>query len=213
MRHLIPNSTIVKTISCQQDVSTILSVWSEILHRYKSLAGDGVKEFIVGFGAMDQLVMDCAKEQVGKKTTMMKTVRKHDINYRVTEPERHNQNRNEGVIREIKKKWFRVLGCKKVPKRLWDYGIKWVCEVMRMTTNSSRTLQGRTPLEEVIGETPDILKYLNYGFYDYVWFIENPGYSERSFGRWLGVSHCVGSQMCYYFIKSNGKVELCTSVQ
>ena len=36
-------------------------------------------------------------------------------------------------------------------------------------------LHGRTPLEEVTGKTPDISEYLDFGFYDYVWFRENAG--------------------------------------
>ena len=66
---------------------------------------------------------------------------------------------------------------------------------MRMTANSSRMLQGVTPLEEGTGKTPDISEYLDFVFYDYVWFIENSGHSDRSFIRWLGVSHRIGSQM------------------
>ena len=38
----------------------------------------------------------------------MKNVRKYAIKYHVTEPERPNHNFAEGVIREIRKKWFRI---------------------------------------------------------------------------------------------------------
>ena len=48
-----------------------------------------------------------------------------------------------------------------------------------MTANSSRMLKGWTSLDKVTGETPDISEYLDFGFYDYVWFIENPGHSNR----------------------------------
>ncbi len=110
----------------------------------KSMAGDALNEFISDFGAMDMLVMDGAAEQVGKRTTMRKTLRKHNIKYRVTEPGRHNQNRAEGVICEIKKKWFRTMIKKKVPKRLWDYGIRWVCETMWITANLARSSRTHT---------------------------------------------------------------------
>ena len=102
---------------------------------------------------------------------------------------------------------------RKVPKRLWDYGIRWVCEVMRLTSNTARTLHARTPLEQVTGETPDISEYLDFSFYDYVWYFDNAGVGGKLFGRWLGVLHQVGSQMCFFVIKPNGKVERCTSVQ
>ena len=50
----------------------------------------------------------------------MKTVRDFDIIPRVIEPDRHNQNRVKGVIRDVRKKWYRIMLRKKYPK---DYGI------------------------------------------------------------------------------------------
>ena len=52
---------------------------------------------------------------------------------------------------------------RRVPKRLWDYGIVWVCETMSLTANSSFALEGRTPIEQITGETPDISEYLDFG--------------------------------------------------
>jgi hypothetical protein len=36
----------------------------------------------------------------------MKQIRTHDIDYHVTEPDLYNQNPVEGVIREIRRKWY-----------------------------------------------------------------------------------------------------------
>ena len=55
----------------------------------------------------------------------MKTVRDNDINHTVIEPDMHNHNTAEGVIREIRKKWYRIMIRKQVPKELWDYGMVW----------------------------------------------------------------------------------------
>ena len=55
---------------------------------------------------------------------------------------------------------------KKVTKRLWDYGIKWVCEVMQHTASMSGDLSGRTAIEQLTGETPKISEYLDFTFYD-----------------------------------------------
>jgi hypothetical protein len=55
---------------------------------------------------------------------------------------------------------------RKVPKRLWDYGMVWACEVMLLTSNSSFSLDGIKPMEQLTGETPDISEYLDFGFYD-----------------------------------------------
>ena len=83
------------------------------LMEHKSSAGQALKQFI--------------SKQVGKHTEFQTMVRKHAIDLHVTKPHRHNQSKVEG---EIQKRWFRIMLKKKVPKRLWDYGIKWVCEVM-----------------------------------------------------------------------------------
>ena len=69
------------------------------------------------------------------------------------------------------------------------------------------------PLTQVTGETVDISEYLNFGFYDKVWYFDNAGTGPRKPGRWLGVSHRVGNMMSYFIINRNGAVISCSSVQ
>ena len=87
------------------------------------MAGDALKEFITNFGVRDKIVIDGAAGQMGRKTAFMQQVRKHHIDFHLTEPEQYNQSQVEGVIREIRTKWFRVMIERSVPKRLWDYGL------------------------------------------------------------------------------------------
>ena len=70
----------------------------------KSLAGDALKEFFTDYGVPDKIIMDGTGEQTGKRSTFMEQVRKHHIDYHVTEPEQYNQSWVEEVIREIQKK-------------------------------------------------------------------------------------------------------------
>ena len=100
-----------------------------------------------------------------------------------------------------------------VHHRLWDYGITWVCETNNLSVSSSRYTNGRTALEYVTGETPDISEYLDFSFYDYVTFRSNAGLGEISIGRWLGVSHKVGQLMSYWILPASAKVISCTTVQ
>ena len=44
-------------------------------------------------------------------------------------------------------------------------------------------------MEQVTGVTPEKSEYLDFGFYDWVWYRDNAGLGENSCGRWLGVSH------------------------
>ena len=43
-------------------------------------------------------MMDGAAEQTRRKTTFMQQVRKHHIDFHLTEQDRYNQSRVEGVI-------------------------------------------------------------------------------------------------------------------
>jgi hypothetical protein len=179
----------------------------------KSLAGAALRQFIRDYGVPEQLTFDGSAEQVKPKTEFMKQIRDHHIDYHIIEPYRPQQNRAETVIREVKKRWFRQMTRRKVPKRLWDYGIVWACEIMSLTSNSSFSLEGQTPMEQITGETPDISEYLDFGFYDWVWYKENAGLGENCIGRWLGVAHRVGNLMSYWILTVTGRVIARTTVQ
>ena len=62
----------------------------------------------------------------------------------------------------MRKKWFRVMLKKKIPHRLWDYGLKWVADIMQRTSGSAGSLHYCTSLEEVTVETTDISEYLDF---------------------------------------------------
>ena len=102
---------------------------------------------------------------------------------------------------------------KRVPKCLWDYGLRWVCEIQNRTSNTSRGLNGRCPLEMITGESVDITEYLDFGFYDWIWYKDNAGLGETKLGRWLGVSHQVGPLMSYWILTSGSQVLSRTTVQ
>jgi len=161
----------------------------------KSKAGDALRVFCEEFGVPEHLTMDGSKEQTNKGTEFIKQIRKHNIDYHITEPERHNQNPAEGVIREIGRKWFHVMIRKRIPRKFWDYGYRWICEIPQRMHVRGHRINGCVPLEEVTGETIDISAYLDFGMYDYVWYRDNAGLGPQKLSRWLDVSHKIGSQM------------------
>ena len=63
---------------------------------------------------------------------------------------------------------------------------------MQRTASSAGSLHDSTSLEEITGETPDISEHLDFKFYDWRWY-NNADLGENKMGRWLGVSHRVGS--------------------
>ena len=71
---------------------------------------------------------------------------------------------------------------------------------MSLTHSTAATMDGCIPITEVTGETQDISKYLDFGFYDKVWFKDNAGLSPAEPGRWLGISKSTGRLMTYHIL-------------
>ena len=87
-------------------------------------------------------------------------------------------------------------------KRLWDYAAIYVSEVRSRTAHQLYELHGKTPYGIVAGDTPDITEWLEYDFYQPVWFYSPAAFSvERQLlRRWLGVAHRVGQALCYWIL-------------
>jgi hypothetical protein len=84
---------------------------------------------------------------------------------------------------------------------------------MSLTLNNSFNLEGRTPMEQITGKTPDISEYLDLGFYDWVSYKDNAGIGDNKIGRWLDVSHRVGNLMSYWILTVTGHELSQTTVQ
>ena len=98
--------------------------------------GYSLASFIHGYGAPEHLTFDGAQAQVGHNTLFMKNIRRACIPYHVSQPRSPNENPAERSILEIRKRLYRIMHKKKVPKRLWDFGVSWVCETSNITVNS-----------------------------------------------------------------------------
>ena len=179
----------------------------------KRYAGDALKQFIADFGVPDKIICDSSKEQTKRGMTFMEQVRKHHINIHTTKPNQHNQSKVEGVIHELWKNWFRTMQRKHVPRRLWDYNLKWVLEVRVRTSSDAVDLKGRTPIEWITGDMVDISEYLDFSFYDWCWYHDNAGLGLTKLGRWLGVAHKVGGLMFYWIFTVNCTVIARTTAQ
>ena len=101
-----------------------------------------------------------------------------------------------------------------IPQRLWDYGIVYESEIL---SRMSRGHDDRTGYERLTGQTPDISEWLDFTFYDLIWYynLENPDITDnsRKLGRWLGISHRIGSDLTYWILTESGKVISCSTVQ
>ena len=188
-----------------------------VVYPIDNMTGDAIGQtlidFIHDFGIPAFLTFDGHKSQVNSGSLFMRTIRKHHIKFHVSEPRKPEQNPAEGGIRELKRRWYHIMVKKSVPRRLWDYGITWISETGNLSVSSSRYANGRTSIEIITGETPDISEYIDFGFYDWVTYRSNAGLGELSIGRWLGVSHKIGQLMSYWILTKHGKVISCTTVQ
>ena len=188
-----------------------------VTYHLKKVDGENVgftlSDFVHEYGAPQKLTYDGAQVQRGSKTRFVDIIRRANIDYHVTSPRRPNENPAESAIREVKKRWYRIQHKKNIPSRLWDYGITWVCETGNVTVSSSKYADGRTPLEIITGDTPDISEYLDFGFYDWVTYKPNAGVAAPELGRWLGVSHHVGKLMSYWVLPESGIPVSATTVQ
>ena len=69
-------------------------------------------------------------------------------------------------------------------------------------------------MEKLTGDTIDISEWLDFEFYDLVWLWDDrENENKPSIGCWLGVSHHVGSALCYYILTDKGEVISRTTVQ
>ena len=175
----------------------------------KAEAGIALKAFIADVGAPHKMIFDGAREQTGPKTEFQRQIRRHEIQTHHNEPYTSKQNRAEDQIGVLRRRWKRRMAKKHVPRALWDYGLIYESEIL------TRMARGdRTGYEEVTGETPDISEWLDFEFYDLVWYWDHPQADDNPrLGRWLGVSHRIGSALCYWILKENGRVVSRTTVQ
>ena len=74
---------------------------------------------------------------------------------------------------------------------------------------------GRPPLEKFTGDTINLSEYLDFNFYDPVWYWHTLSgeKGEALPGRWIRISHRVGAGMCYWVLNKQGNVVSLSTVQ
>jgi hypothetical protein len=180
----------------------------------KSEAPDSLILFMQDIGIPSELHSDDAKELTQGK--MGDLARQFWIKTTQSEPYSPWQVRAELCIREVKKAVKHAMARTKAPKRLWDYCTTYQCELRNLIAHPQFNLQGRTPYEMVTGHTPDISEYLDFAWYDTIWYYDQdtpfPA-SPRKLGKWLSVAHRVGQALCYYILTAQGQPIVRSSIQ
>ena len=172
-----------------------------------------LKSFIRDYGASDSMITDGSGEQTSKDKEFSKCLRKYNIKQIITPPHRPNLNPVETVIKELRKRWYRAIFRTNCPQALWNYGLPHIAKLIQLTASNAANLKGRTPLEVVTGETPDISQYLDFSWYSWVWFKENAGLSVPKIGRFLGVAESASNIMSFYILPESGVPVVAGTVQ
>jgi hypothetical protein len=167
--------------------------------------GEALSDFVRDVGVPTDIRTDLATYFTGHNTDFIKETKRLRIKVTYAEKGRHNQNHAapEREIRNLKRRWHGKITAKAIPKRLWDFGLIHQAELI---SRIARGKNGRTGYEEVIGETPDISEWINFDIYDLIWYHDPPNLMAettkeiRKLGRWLGVSHRVGSVLSYWVL-------------
>ena len=98
---------------------------------------------------------------------------------------------------------------KHTPLQLWDFVMKHEIKLLNRIWNPQTC---RTPEEEITGNTSDISEYLNFGFYNHIWYW-NVNEKSARVGHWLDVATIRGKYMCYWILPHSGVPVVCSTFQ
>ena len=168
---------------------------------------DSLYQFVEAVRVPDVLVTNVAPSLIGVGTSFVKACRQLHIMRRVCLPHDHCANCAEVTIRELKKLWKKRMIHRNVPKCIKSFGLVFSGELL---TRMVWRYDFRLGYQVVLGETPDISKWIEFGFYDYVWFLHIPTNDmlddTAQIGRWSGAAHNISSHLCYYVLSITGHV-------
>ena len=106
----------------------------------------------------------------------------------------------------IKRKVRHKMRSTVTPIRLWDYCWEYTSSIYFLTASNHILLDGVTPHKKVMGCTPDISEYIDYTWYQWVWYYEPKSDHRQEIGRWLGPAHSCGQGLAYHILTEKGKV-------
>ena len=158
------------------------------------------------YGAMDELISDNAKAQISEKTKSI--LRTFNIKDHQSEPYVGNQNFAERGWKDTKVKVNHLLNSKGAPAKAWLLALQYVSELQNHT--AVKSLNWRTPVEWLLGYTPDITVFLQFEFWEPVYYAKYdaqfPSDTTELLGRFVGISENVGNAMTFKVLSCEEKI-------
>lgn len=179
----------------------------------RSESGHMLEKHIRRYGIPMVLVSDGAAEE--KDAVMLQVSKLYHVDRALTEPYSAWQNLAESAINTLKKGISRTLRSRGAPRKLWSWAGVWVGGVRCVIAGTSDKLQGRTPMEIMTGRQPDISEYLQFDFYQLVYWIddgEKDWELRKKVGRVIGIAHEVGQAMVFWVLTDKAKAVARSSV-
>ena len=175
--------------------------------------GKSDKHFVSAFmdevrkrGAMNRIISDNAKSEISNQ--LKNVLRMLMIDDHQSEPHQQRQNFAERGWNDTKSLTDKILNISGAPADCWLLAAQYVCYLMNHTAYKS--IGWRTPMEWLLGYTPDISVLLQFRFYEPVYYSNHgatfPGDSSECIGRFVGVSENVGHPMTYKILTAQGKI-------
>ena len=157
------------------------------------------------YGAMDILVSDNAAAQISDRVgEILRTLMIKD---RQSEPYNKNQNYSERRWQDVKRMTEFLLNNVGAPANTWLLAAEHVCFVLNHT--ASEKLGGRTPIEWLLGHTPDITALLQFLFWEPIYYrvyIEQFPQPDEALGRFVGISETIGNTLSYRILTQSGNI-------
>ena len=161
------------------------------------------------YGAMDRIISDNARAEISAQ--VQDILRTFVIDDWQSEPHNKNQNFAERGWRDTKAKTNLVLNMSGAPPEIWLLALEYICFIQNhMATDR---LGGRTPVEWLLGYTPDISSILQFVFWEPVYYskepkdkVKFPSQTDECLGRFVGISEHVGHAMTYKVLSQENKI-------
>ena len=110
------------------------------------------------------------------------------------------KNSDEQGVRIIKRCGARLIRNIDDPTVVWEWTLDYEAKFNTFTVSPISWLHGRTPHEHMMGEKPDITELFQFSWYGLVYYWSQHSFPDgkKCLGRFLGITHNVVSDMCYY---------------
>ena len=158
------------------------------------------------YGAMDRLISDNARAQLSEQVKDI--LRTFCIKDWHSEPHIGNQNFAERAWRDTKSRTNNLLNVSGAPPEIWLLATQYICTIQNHTAVVS--LNNRTPIEWLLGYTPDITVLLQFRFWEPVYYAKYdakfPADTTEALGRFVGIGENVGNAMTFKILTGDNKV-------